>query len=66
MVLTNYKCTKSLYFSTLRYNYLPKKNQTKQKRKNNMYFFNTRLARIFFFFFFFVEIRAFTIVELKN
>ena len=37
MVLTNYKCTKSLYFSTLRYNYLPKKkkkepNKTKNKK----------------------------------
>ena len=31
MVLTNYKCTKSLYFSTLRYNYLPKKKKKNQK-----------------------------------
>ena len=68
MVLTNHKCTKSLYLSTLRYNYLPKK--TKQNKKQKIIyiyiFFNTRLAIIFFFFFFFVEIRAFTIVELKN
>ena len=37
MVLTNHKCTKSLYLSTLRYNYLPKK--TKQNKKQKIIYF---------------------------
>ena len=65
MVLTNHKCTKSLYLSTLRYNYLPKK--TKQNKKQKIiYIYFLILDWLEIFFFFFVEIRAFTIVELKN
>ena len=39
----------------------------KDKHKNKIIcFFNTRLARFYFYFYFFVEVRAFTVVLLKN
>ena len=58
IVLKNYKYIKSLFLHTLRCNHLP----TKAKAKT-IFFFNTKLARIFYFV---VEVRAFTMMVLKN